>query len=194
MDGAAAPELTPSPPPFSTGTGKRRVSTGLDGSAPPSARHPDLPQPWPPLLVTFAPARRPHRGLGWLPAPRHACCAGAIALVAAGGSLTQTAADLGITHGALSPRITRDRIDWGLSPGRTTSESSEMRRARTSVSRPDPNSQRLGRRRARAHRRRLDTAPLVRVPRRTLAVTAVSLYDAHLSRGSIHFVTPVGAQ
>ena len=56
-----------------------------------------------------------------------------IALVAAGQSVAKTAADLGFTDATLYHWIKQDRIDRGLIPGRTTTESKELRRARKRI-------------------------------------------------------------
>ena len=52
------------------------------------------------------------------------------ALVEAGQSVAKTAADLGFTDATLYHWIKQDRIDRGLIPGRTTTESKDLRRAR----------------------------------------------------------------
>ena len=57
----------------------------------------------------------------------------ATALVEAGQSVAETAADLGITDSALYHWIKRDKIDRGLMPGRTTVESKELRRSRKRI-------------------------------------------------------------
>ena len=56
-----------------------------------------------------------------------------IALVAAGQSVAKTAADLGFTGATLYHRIKQDKINRGLIPGRTTTESKELRRARKRI-------------------------------------------------------------
>ena len=56
-----------------------------------------------------------------------------MALVKAGQSVATTAADLGITDGALYHWIKQDKIDRGLNPGRTTVESKELFRARRRI-------------------------------------------------------------
>ncbi len=53
----------------------------------------------------------------------------ALALVAAGRSVSKTAADLGITDATLYNWIKQDRIDRGELPGRTTAESRELHKA-----------------------------------------------------------------
>ena len=57
----------------------------------------------------------------------------AIALVEAGQSVAKTAADLGFTEATLYHWIKQDRIDRGHIPGRTTTESKELRRARKRI-------------------------------------------------------------
>ena len=57
----------------------------------------------------------------------------AIALIEAGQSVSKTAADLGITNSALYHWIKQDKIDRGLVPGRTTTESKDLRRARKRI-------------------------------------------------------------
>jgi transposase len=53
----------------------------------------------------------------------------AIALVKSGRSITQTAIGLEITQATIYGWIKQDRIDRGELPGRTTSESKELRKA-----------------------------------------------------------------
>lgn len=57
----------------------------------------------------------------------------AISLVEAGPSVAKTAADLGITDSALYHWVKQDKIDRGIVPGRTTSESKDLRRARKRI-------------------------------------------------------------
>ena len=57
----------------------------------------------------------------------------AIALVEAGQSVAKTAPDLGFTETTLYHWIKQDRIDRGLIPGRTTTESKDLRRARKRI-------------------------------------------------------------
>lgn len=53
----------------------------------------------------------------------------AIALVRSGKQVKQTAYDLGISAGCLHEWIKQDRVDRGELPGRTTTESAELRAA-----------------------------------------------------------------
>ena len=57
----------------------------------------------------------------------------ATALVEAGQSVAKTATDLGISDSALYHWIKQDKIDRGVIPGRTTTESKELRRARRRI-------------------------------------------------------------
>ena len=57
----------------------------------------------------------------------------AIALVEAGQSVSKTAADLGITDSALYHWIKQDKIDRGLTPRRTTTESKDRLRAKKRI-------------------------------------------------------------
>ena len=51
----------------------------------------------------------------------------AIALVEAGQSVAKTANDLGVTQTTLYNWVKQDKIDRGLVPGRTTTESKDLR-------------------------------------------------------------------
>ena len=53
----------------------------------------------------------------------------AIALVKSGRSVAQTALDLEITQATIYGWVKQDRIDRGELPGRTTTESKELRKA-----------------------------------------------------------------
>jgi transposase-like protein len=57
----------------------------------------------------------------------------AIALVKSGRSVTQTALDLEVTQATIYAWIKQDRIDRGEIPGRTTEESTELRKARRRI-------------------------------------------------------------
>jgi transposase-like protein len=57
----------------------------------------------------------------------------AIALVEAGQSVAKTASDLGVTQTTLYNWVKQDKIDRGLVPGRTTTESKDLRRARKRI-------------------------------------------------------------
>jgi transposase len=53
----------------------------------------------------------------------------AVALVRAGKTITATAAELGISTGALHKWVRQDQIDRGERPGLTTQESAELAKA-----------------------------------------------------------------
>ena len=57
----------------------------------------------------------------------------AIALVRSGKQVKQTAYELGISAGCLHEWIKQDRIDRGELPGKTTTESAELRAARKRI-------------------------------------------------------------
>ncbi len=57
----------------------------------------------------------------------------AVELVRAGQTVPKTAADLDITSSCLYSWIRQDRIDRGELPGRSTSESRELRKARRRI-------------------------------------------------------------
>jgi len=57
----------------------------------------------------------------------------AVALVRSGKTITDIAADLGISAGALHGWVRQDRIDRGELPGSTTSENIELSRARKRI-------------------------------------------------------------
>lgn len=57
----------------------------------------------------------------------------AIALVEAGQSVAKIANDLGVTQTSLYNWVKQDKIDRGLVPGRTTTESKDLRRARKRI-------------------------------------------------------------
>ena len=57
----------------------------------------------------------------------------AIALVEAGQSVAKTASNLGVTQTTLYNWVKQDKVDRGLVPGRTTTESRDLRRARKRI-------------------------------------------------------------
>ena len=57
----------------------------------------------------------------------------AIALVRSGKQVKQTAYELGISSGCLHEWLKQDRIDRGEIPGKTTTESAELRAARKRI-------------------------------------------------------------
>lgn len=57
----------------------------------------------------------------------------AIALVHSGKQVKQTAYELGISAGCLHEWLKQDRIDRGEIPGKTTTESAELRAARKRI-------------------------------------------------------------
>ncbi len=57
----------------------------------------------------------------------------AVALVRAGRSVAEVAADLGLSQSGLGNWVRQDRIDHGEQPGRSTLESAELRQARKRI-------------------------------------------------------------
>lgn len=57
----------------------------------------------------------------------------AVALVRAGRRVADVAYDLGISSGGLSNWVRQDRIDRGELPGRSTTESAELRAAKKRI-------------------------------------------------------------
>ena len=57
----------------------------------------------------------------------------AVALVRAGKTITATAAELGISTGALHNWVRQDQIDRGERPGLTTHESAELAKAKKRI-------------------------------------------------------------
>ena len=57
----------------------------------------------------------------------------AVALVRAGKTITATAAELGISTGALHNWVRQDQIDRGERPGLTTQESAELAKAKKRI-------------------------------------------------------------